>query len=71
MTLLEVIDGIVDLVCSWRLYLCLGIGVGVAALFHASFPDRVWVWFVSVPLVVTSFIVGWRWQEAADYSKRI
>jgi hypothetical protein len=50
-SLLELIEGLVELWCLWRLYLCVAIGVLLAMLLHHSIGDAVWVWFVSVPVV--------------------
>jgi len=69
MALLELIVGIIELWCSWRLYLCLAIGLGIAVFLHSSFPEDAWVWFFSVPFAVGSIIVGWRWQRAVDLER--
>jgi hypothetical protein len=64
--LLELIEGVVELWCSWRFYLCLAIGVGCAIILHRAIPDVGWVWFLSIPFAVASVVVGWFWQRAAD-----
>jgi hypothetical protein len=69
MALLELVEGIVELWCSWRFYLCLAVGLGVAFLLHHLVPDRGWVYFISVPLVIIALVSGWRWQVAADFEQ--
>jgi predicted branched-subunit amino acid permease len=69
MALLELIEGIVELWCSWRFYLCLAVGLGVAVLLHHLVPDQGWVYLMSVPLVIAALVGGWRWQVAADFKR--
>jgi hypothetical protein len=64
--LIETISAIIELFCSWRLYLCVAVGVGGAIILHRVFPDVWRVWFVSVPFVIATLVAGWRWQRAAD-----
>jgi hypothetical protein len=66
MALIELVEGIIELWCSWRFYLCLAIGLGVAVLLHHIVRDEGWVYFISVPLFVVALVSGWRWQVAAD-----
>ena len=47
-------------------YLCLVAVIGIAAGLHSAFPDQTWVWFISVPTIVTGAGCGWWWQRRAD-----
>jgi hypothetical protein len=38
-------------------------------LLHHLVPDRGWVYFISVPLVIIALVSGWRWQVAADFEQ--
>ena len=58
MLFLEIIDGIVDLITSWRLYLCIAIGALLAYFLHSIFPEENWVYFLSVPIVIFMAITG-------------
>jgi uncharacterized membrane protein YgaE (UPF0421/DUF939 family) len=66
MLFFEIIDGIVDLVTSWRLYLCIAIGALLAYFLHTSFPEQNWTYFISVPLVIFMAITGWGWQNSKE-----
>ena len=66
MWLIDLIGGIFELWTSWRLYLCLAITFGIAAFLHFVFPDQVWPWFISVPIVTFGFSFGFWWQIRAD-----
>jgi hypothetical protein len=43
MWLIDLIGGIAEFWCSWRLYVCGGIAVGIAVALHNGFPDQAWV----------------------------
>ena len=64
--LLHLIEGLAELWCSWRLYLCLGVGLGAAFLLHRLLPEANWILFISVPLGIASFVLGVRRQVEAD-----
>jgi NADH:ubiquinone oxidoreductase subunit 3 (subunit A) len=66
MAIIELILGIVDLCCRWRFFICFGITMGIFAAMHNSFPDQAWVWFVTVPVVITGMCFGSWWQFRAD-----
>ena len=66
MWLIDLIGGIAELWSSWRLYVCLGISIGIATCLHFAFPDQMWVWFLSVPVMIAGFTLGYRWQIRAD-----
>jgi hypothetical protein len=68
MGLIELIEGIVELWCSWRFYVCLCLAAGIAISLHNTFPHQSWVWFVSVPTVIAGIGLGFRWQARADKS---
>lgn len=50
---------------SWRLFLCLVVGGGIAFYLHSRFPGETWTWFVSVPLVLGSILLGCIWHSRA------
>jgi hypothetical protein len=69
MWFIELMGGVFELWCSWRLYVCLGVAMGIAATLHQAFPDQNWVWFVSMPTMITGFALGFWWQLQADRSR--
>ena len=66
MWLIEIILGIAELWCSWRLYVCLAAAAGVAVALHNAIPDQVWVWFISLPVVIAGIALGVWWQTRRD-----
>lgn len=66
MWLIELIGGIVESWTSWRFYICVVISVGIAIVLHKGFPDQDWIWFLTVPAVITGIGLGFWWQIKAD-----
>jgi len=66
MGIFEFLSELLELFLSWRFYLCIAIGLIIAYFFHSIFPGAVWPWFISVPGIISSLIIGWRWQTAHD-----
>lgn len=66
MWLIELIGAIVELWCSWRLYVSLSIAVGIDVVLHHAFPDQAWVEYASVSAVIIGLGLGFWWQIRAD-----
>jgi hypothetical protein len=66
MNILDIVCEIADLWLSWRFYLCVATSVGLAIFLHTTFEDHTWVWFISIPLVLFGFVLGFCWQAQAD-----
>jgi len=66
MWFVELVAGMLDWWCSWRVYLCLVLSLGTAAALHDRFNDQAWVPFVSVPIAVIGAGFGFWWQSRAD-----
>jgi hypothetical protein len=66
MAIIELILEIVDLCCHWRFFICFGITMAIFGTMHTSFPDQAWVWFVTVPIMITGIGFGCWWQIRAD-----
>ncbi len=71
MDIIELILAIGEFLMSWRLYLCLLVSVGAAFMLHEKFPENDWVYFISVPLVVTSIVGSLVWQVRSDNFKKL
>ena len=66
MILFDIVGELADAFCSWRLYVCLAPALLVAYYLHESFSGARWPWFISVPLVISAFVVGLRWDWKAS-----
>ncbi len=63
MSVFEIIDGIVEIACSWRFYLCLGVGILlIIATINLVLYEPV-AWVVSACIFIAAFVVGWRWDS--------
>ena len=61
---LEFIADIVEALCCWRFFVCfLPVLFGVVAL-HRAFPNSIWPWFVSAPVVLVAVGCGIAWQRS-------
>lgn len=58
---------IIDLVCSWRFYVCLIPALLAGYFLHQSFSEASWPWLISVPLVIIAFIIGMRWDRRRSH----
>jgi hypothetical protein len=65
LAVLEILGEVVDAIASWRLYVCLGPALLGAYCLHSAVPDATWPWFVSVPVMITAFVLGVRWEWRA------
>jgi hypothetical protein len=66
MSFLELIGDLIDLICSWRFYLCLGAGllIGAGILKVVSFEPVAWV--LAGGVFIAAFVVGWRWESSSE-----
>ena len=62
MAIFEFIFEIADIFWSWRIYVWLIPALLVAYFLHDNFPEARWLWFLTVPGVLTAFIMGLRWE---------
>jgi hypothetical protein len=62
MILFDILGELADAFCSWRLYVCLIPALIAAYFLHESLPDARWPWLISVPLVLSAFALGLRWE---------
>jgi len=69
MWFIDLVVELCQLWLSWRFFVCLLVSVSLAILLHSRFEGQVWVWFISVPMVVGSLVLGWWWQERADAAR--
>jgi hypothetical protein len=60
-TLFDLIFDIADLFASWRFYVCVVPAVLVAFLVHNSWPDAIWPWFFTAPVVLGAVVGGLWW----------
>lgn len=63
---LELLGGLAELFCSWRVYACVVPALFGMWILHESFPGAQWPNFVSIPLVIVAFVVGIRWEWKAS-----
>ena len=66
MSLLELIDAFTDWWCSWRFYLSILITVSLSIAFHNQFGGSTLSWCISLAIVLTGVLLGWRWQRKSD-----
>lgn len=66
MAIIEFLLAIGDLLISWRFYLCIFVTVGCAIKLHEMFPDRGWVYFITIPLVLVGILGSFIWQIKSD-----
>ena len=66
LNLLELLFYIGDAFSSWRFYLCVLVSVPIAVWLHNSFGHDIWVWCLSVPIVLAGIIGGFVWKIRED-----
>jgi ABC-type Fe3+ transport system permease subunit len=66
MSALSILGELADLITSWRLYVCIGPAIALAVFLHRIFPDALLLYWFTIPLVISSFVLGFRWQLSAD-----
>ena len=62
----SVILAIAEEWCSWRLFVCIGIAIGIVAGFFFAYPEQPSIWYVSVPAAFIVIGLGFLWQIHAD-----
>jgi hypothetical protein len=53
---------------SWRVWLCIGVAIGVIAVAHNQFPEKDGLWSVSYPVAIMVVAFGFWWQWRVDRS---
>lgn len=61
--ILEFICGIIDLLASWRFYVCLLLALALVGLIYFLIPDRGVCLGLSIPVVVIGMGSGIYWQR--------
>lgn len=52
--------------CSWRLYVCIGVAIGIIAGLYFAYPGQPSIWYVSTPAALIVMGLGFLWQIHAD-----
>jgi hypothetical protein len=52
--------------CSWRVWLCIGIAVVIVAGLYHLYPEHDGFWSVSYPAAIIVIAMGFWWQYRAD-----
>ncbi len=63
MNMLELIDGIIELLSSWRYYLYVLVGLGLGALILSLIANQLLAWILAGGVGLCCFVVGWRWDS--------
>ena len=63
MDIIEIVDGIFDLILSWRFSLCFLIGIGLGALILWAVPHETIAWILAVVVFLCSCVVGVYWDS--------
>jgi len=63
---IDIILMIADEFCSWRVWLCIGIAVGIVAGLYYKYPEQDGIWSVSFPAAIIVTAMGFWWQYRAD-----
>ncbi|MCH6259172.1 hypothetical protein MLD52_21625 [Puniceicoccaceae bacterium K14] len=48
---------------NWRYWITIGSSLIASVVIHTLIPGNLWDWFISVPLVIASIYLGWRWRN--------
>jgi hypothetical protein len=48
---------------NWRYWICVGLALVLSVIAHHIIPGTFWDWFVSIPLVLGSIFLAWRWKN--------
>jgi hypothetical protein len=70
MWILELIVSVWSASETWRLYLSIGIALGLAALIYFAFAGQAWTWFIIIPLAVAGILFGVYWHYNADNNQK-
>ena len=63
---IEIILMIAVELCSWRVWLCIGIAVGIVAGLYHLYPGQNGIWSVSYPAAIVVIAMGFWWQYRAE-----
>jgi hypothetical protein len=67
-TIFDIIISIVYDMCSWRVWLSIGIAVGIVVGLYCMFPAHGGLWSISYPAAMMVIAMGFWWQNRADRS---
>jgi hypothetical protein len=70
--LLEVFDfvDLLDLVRFWRFWLCAVPAMTLACYLHHRWPNSGWLWYLTVPGLISAVIAGVLWELKSSQSNR-
>ncbi len=63
---IEIIMMIAHEMCSWRVWLCIGIAVGIVVSLYFKYPEQDGIWSVSFPAALIVTTMGFLWQYRAE-----
>ena len=63
---LEIVLTIATEWLSWRVWLCLGIAIGIVAVLYNKYPEQNGIWSVSCPAAIGVIALGFWWQYRVD-----
>jgi hypothetical protein len=62
----EILLTIAAELCSWRVWLSIGIAAGIVAGMYYLYPEHEGFWSVSYPAAIIVIAMGFWWQHRAD-----
>ena len=66
MNLWNIIDGVIEIIYCigyWRFSLCLLVGIALAFAAAGGIAAEPLRWFIAGVIVISSIVIGWRWQS--------
>ncbi len=62
--LIEFASGVLELICSWRFWICFMIGLAVASAVSSSAADSMMGNLCAIAVIIVGSVVGWMWNRS-------